>query len=583
MSSSLPLPPASRLMTQHLVVGALQGGLATGVSYAKAHSLWPVTAAPELLHLLLLCIGVLPWAVYLSSATGMSRVRRVALLAAVALICAGLGAYSGWLEATPERVTDVSPAAKQALGAMVMTFMLVPLVAAWQPGRGWSYSVLFELAWRNTLLIPVALGLTGLCWGVLWMGAGLLALIGLDRVASLLLWPPVTFGISAMVLAVAFAQGILRAELLLNLRRFVLSLNAWLLPLLLGFGVVWVLALPFTGLQSLLATGSAAFLLMGFLALAVLFLNAAWQDGRELPPYGARLARGLPWATLTLPVIAGIALWALMLRVRQYGWTEERLWAFVAALLLAGYALGYAGCLLRRRQPGWLPGVGQTNIVLALAALICIAALTSPLADPRRLAVADQVQRLTTGRVAPDAFDYAYLAKGAGRWGQEALATLAGLQGDELQRTIAGYASAALRDEMIETPVKTPSLLDVQSRLTTLADTAMPDDAFLQRFISPSIGWHEQMCWSDENRCAVFAWDLNGDGDKELLLLVQSETLVAVHVYSRRDGPWEYVAYYPMSSAPWVQAILDQSLRIHRAGWPELDVGGEIVTPSRAY
>lgn len=577
------LSPASRLMTQHLAVGALQGGLATWLSYARAHSLWPVSAPPEVLHLLMLWIGVLPWAVYLSSAAGMSRVRRVGLLLVVAGLCGGLGAYSGWLEATPERVADLSPAVKQALGAMVMTFMLVPLVAAWQPGRGWSYPVLFELAWRNALLTPVALGLTSLCWGVLWMGAGLLAVIGLDSVASLLLWPPVSFGISATVLAVAFAQGILRAELLLNLRRFVLSLSAWLLPLLLGFGVVWVVALPFTGLQGLFATGSAAFLLMGFLALAVLFLNAAWQDGRELPPYGARLAHVLPWATLTLPVIAGVALWALMLRVRQYGFTEERLWAGVAATLLAAYALGYAGFFMRRRQPGWMPGVGQTNIVLALAVLICLGSLTSPLADPRRLAVADQVQRLTTGRVAPDTFDYGYLATRSGRWGQEALARLAALQGDEVQRTIAGYASAALRDETIEAPLKTLSLLDVQSRLTTLVDTPMPDEDFLQRFISPSISWQEQMCWSDDYRCAVYAFDLNGDGGKELLLLVQGEGVVAVHVYSRRDGPWESVAYYPMSSAPWVQAILDQTLRIHRAGWPELDVGGEIVTPSRPY
>lgn len=578
---SPPLPQASRLMVQHLVVGFLQGGLVTWLHYAKAKVFWPVTAAPELLHLLVLCVAVMPWAVYLSSAAGLPRMRRIVLLLVITLLCAVLGAYSGWLEASTGRSTDLSPAVIQALGVLAITFMLVPLVAAWQRGGGWSYSVLFELAWRNALLVPVALGLTGVCWGVLWAGAGLLSLIGLGAVSSLLAWPPVTFGLSAMVLAVAFAQGILRAELLLNLRRFVLSLNAWLLPVLLGFGVVWVVALPFTGVQLLFATGSAAFLLLGFLVLAVLFLNAAWQDGQEPPPYGTRLARWLPWATLTLPVIAAVALWALLLRVQQYGWTEERLWAFVAGLLLAGYSLGYASAVWRRRPGSWLPGVGQTNIVMALAALVCIALLTSPVADPRRLAVADQVQRLMDGKVAPDAFDYGYLANNAGRWGQQALTTLAALEGNEHQRTIAEHAAAMLSEEPVEPQART--LTDVQSRLTMLADTPMPDEAFLQRFLSPSIGWQEQLCWSEENHCAVYAKDLNADGLKELLLIVQMGNLAEVHVYTRQRGAWEYTTRYAASEAPWVKAILDQTLQIKRPGWPELEVGGEVLTPSLAY
>lgn len=610
------LPPPPRLMAQHLTVGALQGVLATFLYYARAQAFWPATAAPELLHLLVLCVGVLPWAFYLSSGVGLPRARRLALLAVIMLGCAGLGAYSGWLEAgnttlagreigsasgeqTNMPPPDLSPTVIQALAALAITFLLVPLVAAWQPageGQGigrWSYRLLFEIAWRNALLVPVALALTGLCWGVLWAGAGLLAVIGLGGTVAFLQWPAVFFGISTLGLSVAFAQGILRAELLLNLRRFVLSLNAGLLPLLLGFGVAWVIALPFTGLQRLFDTGHAAFMLLGFLVMAIVFLNAAWQDGHEPVPYNPRLARAVAWASLTLPVIAGVALWALALRVQQYGWTEQRIWAFMAAVLSAGYAVGYALSLFplslwpssegpRRSAPGWMPSLGSTNVVLALALLGCISVLASPVADPRRLAVADQVQRLLDRDVSPETFDYGYLAHRPGRWGQNALQSLAALDGEDWQRAIARQASDLLKGDT-EGAANAPSLLDVRSRLTTLADTPMPDEAFLQRFLSPSIGWQEQMCWSSDAHCAVYQQDLNADGLKEMLLIVQSEGSAAVHVYSRQNGPWQYVAYYPMSSAPWVKAILDQTLRIKRQGWPELDVGGESVTPMPAY
>lgn len=590
--TTLPLPPASRLMAQHISVGVLQGLLATFLYYAREHRLWPVTATAECLHMLVLCVGVLPWAVYLSSAVGLPLRRRVVLLGGITLLSAGLGGYSGWLEHAPDTQPDLSPAVIQALAAMVMTFLVVPLVAAWQPadasprwlGR-WSYPLLFQVAWRNALAMPVAMALTGICWGVLWAGAGLLSVIGLGAVAALLQWPPIIFGVSCVVLGVAFAQGILRADLLLNLRRFVLTLNSWLLPLLLGFGVAWVCALPFTGLQRLFATGSAAFMLLGFLVLAVIFLNAAWQDGHEPPPYGVWLSRLVAGACLTLPVISGVSLWALVLRVRQYGFTESRIWACVAAVLLAGYTAGYVMSLWPgKARKVWMPSIGQTNIAMALCVMICLTLLVSPLADPRRLAVQDQVQRLLSRQIAPEAFDFDYLAHQGGRWGKTALETLSLLDGEKWQRVIARRASDTLKGEPEEEEQESPkTLLDVRSHLVLLADTPMPDDEFLSRFLSPSMSWQEQMCWSAETRCAVYQLDLNADGLKEMLLIVQSGDSASAHVYTRQNGPWEYVAQYSMSSAPWVKAILEQTLRVKRQGWPELDVGGTLMKPVQVY
>jgi hypothetical protein len=47
-----------------------------------------------------------------------------------------------------------------------------------------------------------------------------------------------------------------------------------------------------------------------------------------------------------------------------------------------------------------------TNIAMAFVVIVVLLALCTPLADPRRLSVEDQVARLETGKVKPEAFDY---------------------------------------------------------------------------------------------------------------------------------------------------------------------------------
>lgn len=52
-------------------------------------------------------------------------------------------------------------------------------------------------------------------------------------------------------------------------------------------------------------------------------------------------------ALALMPVLAALALWAVALRVRQYGWTHERIWAVAIAAcahaLCLGLCLGGAG------------------------------------------------------------------------------------------------------------------------------------------------------------------------------------------------------------------------------------------------
>ena len=82
-------------------------------------------------------------------------------------------------------------------------------------------------------------------------------------------------------------------------------------------------------------------------------MNAVWQDGVDVKPY-PRVLRWLIDAGLALsPIYAALALYALALRIGQYGWTDQRFWAVLVAVVLACHAVGYMAAALRRKSE-WL-------------------------------------------------------------------------------------------------------------------------------------------------------------------------------------------------------------------------------------
>lgn len=163
--------------------------------------------------------------------------------------------------------------------------------------------------------------------------------------------------------------------------------------------------------------------MLGWLALHGLFLNAALQDGSEPPPT-ARALRVLASAgVFTLPAYGAIAVYGLGLRIAQHGLTPTRFWGMLIALVALAAGVGYAASL-RPRATGWLPTVPAVNRALAWVVIALGLATHTPLLDPLAWSARDQVRRLLSGRVAPDAFDYGFLHFELGHAGDRALAEL---------------------------------------------------------------------------------------------------------------------------------------------------------------
>jgi len=132
----------------------------------------------------------------------------------------------------------------------------------------------------------------------------------------------------------------------------------------------------------------------------VKFANCAYQDGEVASPYPTWLGRVTQAAWLSLLPIVAIACWALGLRVQQYGWSEQRLWAALVALLAAIYALGYALSWLQPRR--WMAGIARTNIAAAIVLCLSLLAFLTPIANIQRLAVNAHLHHVLTAGKKPN-------------------------------------------------------------------------------------------------------------------------------------------------------------------------------------
>src|SRR5690606_21128929 len=117
---------------------------------------------------------------------------------------------------------------------------------------------------------------------------------------------------------------------------------------------------------------SAAWLLW-LLAFTVLLLNAGYQNGRMETPYPRPIALFLRFVTPAMIIVAATALYALFVRVAEYGITVDRVFAIIVAVAGLVYAVGYTSAGFRKGL--WMRGIESVNVALA-AGIIVVLVLT---------------------------------------------------------------------------------------------------------------------------------------------------------------------------------------------------------------
>lgn len=465
--------------------------------------------------------------------------------AIASLIIAATAGWFGWSYGTADDTKHIlGPGAGNLLvfgfSSIVVWFVGLPFLQGGlrENSLTFPYGRLFDDAWRNTLLVTNCFAFTGLFWILLGLWAGLFLVLRIGFFKDL--FSSRFFFYLANTMAISFAISLeeKEASALSTLRRHLLAFQTRLLPLAALIAILFLGTLPFTGLDSLWRTGLATPLMLCLQIVIIVLTNAAWQDGAQPAPFST-IVQWLPRAALALlPVIAGLCIWSLSLRIEQHGWSVDRVWAAVLVGLTTLYTLGYAINALSR---GWLSALGTVNTWMALLLIGILLAIHTPLLDPQRISVSSQVSRLLAGVTEVDRFDFNYLRFNLGRPGDEALKALAELSGHPEADDIRAKAKEALarndRHAAKQQPI--PGRDEIAARMKSYPAEAQIPSTFVEylhdRLTKAKFDYPLNPLKSGK-AVPVLALDLGADSSPEYVLMV-----APYPVFAQSEGKWRQI------------------------------------------
>ncbi len=509
-----------RVFAARLIVGLIQGLSLYGLYYAFEHKAWPATE-PRIFAPMLLVALYVPLLVL--QALGNLRIRTLAVWTVVAAaVAAGFAFYDiwhGWPAASA--MSDAKPSAQVVVFTAVFLFVSHALITCVAHDRKVvpDYCTLFDVAWKQGVQLAVAACFVGAFWIVLWLGVGLFEMIKLHFFRDFIRHEWFSIPATAVAAAVSIHITDIRANLVRGVRTLALMLLSWLLPIIALIAFTFLVSLVFTSLKPLWETRTATALLLVAAAVLVILINAAYQDGdpERRPHHVVRIAGTL--ACIELIFVVAIAAYALWLRVSQYGWTVDRIDTAAVTVVAASFAVGYFMAALLPSP--WLKLIETWNFLTTILGLVVLFALFTPIADPVRLSVANQVERLKSGVVKRGQFDFGYLRWRGGRFGKTALA--------ELSKSADAEIAKAAKEAITETafyipppPVATPTEL---ARTITVhpAGTKLPDTFLRQHWTMDNSLGVAGACFGQhrmpDQTCDAVVKDLDGDGVNEVLLI----------------------------------------------------------------
>ncbi len=541
-----------------LRIGLLQGLLLYFLYESVMAGTWPATNVFLFSPLLMVCLFA---PVLLISSLGHLQKKQMWIWILVAITIIGLLAfYDVWRNGDQHNFYfNVSnsnthtrfPSALLCVFTFIVFYIAHSLVlaSAIDNQRIAKYSTYFETAWKLLIQIKFSAMFVAILWAVLWLGAALFMLVGLDFLKVLLQKPWFIMPATAFAFSCAMHITDVRPAIIHGIRSLILVLMSWILPITTLLVAGFLVSLPLTGLTLLWATRNATSVLMGSATVLIIMINAAYQNG-EMASNVAKIVRiSAKIAALMLLPITAIAVYSLSLRINEYGWTTDRIIATACLVVISCYALGYAWAACQ--ETSWLGRISTINVANAFVILIVLIALFSPIADPARLSVNNQIARLESGKINPSKFDFDYLKFEGARYGLAALGKLKLWSKGSDADLVRKKADAALRKENKWQREEMKPPVDLAANLTVWPQTAHLPTSFLTE------NWEDKQrnaaaprCLKEaKHKCDAYLIDVNDDGKSEVLLINSERWPDATLLMAGKDGHWGVISNLPYDFA----------------------------------
>jgi len=489
----------------YLIIGIVQGFAA----YALVEN---VDWLADRRHLQLsLWMIVLVWPpIFLLSYARAHIKRALVYVSGFSLCLALLALHTGWQAMPSDEYHSYGLVAGFIISMLVAIFVALIHLQPRVSNADASYEVFFTLSWRNFLTVAFSLALMLGVRLVLFLWESLFAAIGVDFFQEL-------FGLGwfmGPVLGASFAFGLYSfraATSVIDSAASLLARLIWLLlPILLLLIATFLATLPFVGLEPLWDTDRGTSILMAANLLALFFVNAVYQTGERLP-YPRWPHSALMIGVALLPVVSALACYGLLLRVGQYGWSIDRLWAMLVVVLMACFSLGYAYIILRTRTD-WQARLPDINRTMSWVVLVSLLLTASPVLDFRLISAWNHFSRYESGAI--ERIDLEYVRTRLGKPGHARLEALQAKEPDILERLKPEQDLAqGYTQEEIESIVTRPDAFDIPDALSVVVRQrdSSPPKMLLRLHLNDDDQYEYVAIWGHTGFLYAFCWTLVSD------------------------------------------------------------------------
>jgi hypothetical protein len=433
------------------------------------------------------------------------------------------------------------------------------------------YAQFYTQLWLNTLTLLIVFISNGLFWMVLLLWSEMFKLVGITFFETLFFdtdW--FAYIVLGLITALAVVLARTQSRLVAAVQKLLTLIATGLLPLMALLALMFMLTLPFTGLEAISQRVSAAGL-MSTLTFSLLLLMAMVREPqKEALPYPGALRYLIKCALAVTPIYTLIAGWALWVRIQQYGWTPERLHGVLVVVVLLAWSVGYLVSILRR---GHNPLEIQGKVILgvSLLALGLLVLLSSPVIDAWRISVNSHMGLYHSGKIKPDQVSL-YMLDHSGKPGRAAL--------EALQKDVAFNQDSKRRRDLNSLlqgrrdPVKELTATQLVSKVVIAPGSQKPDDAFWA-FVKTQ-GYRITSC-AEQNACVLVSQDLNADGHPEQVLYAfgDGESLV----FGMQKNKWDLLAVATLPEGftkdKLLQAVANQQLGSAPRIWRDITIDGK--------
>lgn len=495
-----------------------------------------------------------------------------------AMIIALCGYYVGIQSKPIDKIMSSHIVSVFIVCALIIAFKTVIYAQLYIAKQAFSFANLYQNSWRTFVVGLEAWIFTWLLFGILFLGAALFKIIGVDVFTTLL--AEAYFTIPIFTLSFSFAVSYFqRSEKVADTVALVLqTIIKFVLPLIAIILIGFALSMIFTGVGSLWDDGPGSLLILWLQVLALFFVNTVYMGTQKAPPYAPWLHKLILSGIAFLPIYSILATYGLWLRIEQYGLTPPRGFGMLVNLLVTAFSFSYFVAIIKARSD-WFLIKNKINVALGLALVIVCILLNTPLMSMQIWATKSQMARLDLSEPVADN-DLRFFRNELGASGYWALRNIKA-------QMLAIDISYEKRLNDIYTPIRSGASNYVETDPVETEESSLNKRAFKTMPTGvevPTVIIEATFNEDYRGQGAVFIkLDINADGVDEYLAIIDLRYRTNEYIWILEEGIWSSISANlssPKGSIEIDQFFVDPSslrIELEKPSFNHIRIGNSVI------